>query len=270
MMDREIKIETHKEYSPGIVIGDYAITQNNIYQYNESKKKHWKKLDDLFYPSIGDDLVRQQRFNSYLITFLHRVFKDLGYIKFTSLFTLANSSIGENTLPGYYLQSQQSKYIGAIKQHLRFMYNDSNSMDERTKRQDSLNEDIKYLRDNWAIDVNINFIDKLIPLEFIYHPDLQKIKIGPPEIISPDPTDYLEKVRTTSEFLTFFTSILYSEIAYWEDFECVDSFYPLKKFSFAVLDSGNISVDKILINVDDNEEYDYINKALDIELQRYS
>lgn len=207
MNDREINIETHGEHSPGVVYGDYKFTQNVIHQYNDSRRKHWKKLDTAFFMIPNEDmLIKQQICKALLITLLHRTYKESGYTNFVGLFGLGNINYKDKIYYGHYLVSHHSKYIGALKTNIRYLINNGHSQEERDKQIDSILNELKLLMIDWTLNVNINYIGVYHPLEFIYQPDLQSIKIGPPEIRSENPTKYVKNVRTTSEFLTFFSS----------------------------------------------------------------
>jgi hypothetical protein len=218
-----------------------------------------------------DMLIKQQICKALLITLLHRTYKESGYTNFVGLFGLGNINYKDKIYYGLYLVSHHSKYIGALKTNIRYLINNGHSQEERDKQIDSILNELKQLMIDWTLNININYIGVYHPLEFIYQSDLHSIKIGPPEIRSENPTKYVKNVRTTSEILTFFSSTFHhSGITCWDDLECINTHYPLKKFCCDLLDGNEITDDKILVNVDDCEEYDYINKGVDIELHKYS
>jgi len=267
MNDREIKIETQGNYSPGIVEGDFKVTQTVINNYTSSKRKRWKKLDKFFFPAISDDTEEQRRnYIAYLVVHLHRVFKDLGYTSFVNLFCVGESEPGD--LPGYFLLSNQTKFVGEIKQSRKFILNPSIALESRKEYQELINKDLRDLS-NWSIDVKILFTIDLSPLEFIYNPDAHKIRIATRTDISSDPTEYPEKVKTTSEFLKFISSLAKSQIIICQDWACIESYYPLYKFYMYFMDNQSYNIDNIRVNVEDCEEWDYINTDFDVEVQKY-
>ena len=278
MMDQNINVETKGDNSPGVVHGNVQITQIIVKQYNDSKRKRWKKIDEFFLPIITDSKKQKGIYAFNLALLLHHVFKNSGYVNFTSLFTLASKQYKGKTFSGYYLLSHQSKYIGALKLHLKndlqikMLATDKTEHPESLKKyEDLLTEETKDLIDNWKLDVNFSLSDTIYtPLEFIYHPDIKRIRIGSPSIISSDPADYPEKVKTTSEFLTFFSMFPNLDVTLWKDYECISSYYPLEKFCIVILDGETISTDNIRLNVENCEEYDYINNDFDIEVKKYS
>ena len=270
MKDHDLKIETHGNYSPGIVNGDLQITQTIINQYKDSKNKRWRNLGTLFRPVIEDNYESRGMFKAHLVIHLHRIFKSSGYINFTSLFCLGTSTFEDKTFPGYLLITHQTKYIGALRESWKYIWNSSIELNIRKEYQDVLNNELKELMTNWSLDINIDFTEDLCALEFTYNPDEHKISIKRPSIISDDPVDYPEKVRTTSEFLTFFSTVIYAQISCWQDLHCITSYYPLTKFCIRVIDNECVSPENIRINVDDCEEYDYINTEFDAEVKKYS
>ena len=266
MNDREIKIETQGDCSPGIVGGDFKVTKTVINHYNTTMRKRWKKLDKFFSPVIVDDSTQRQNYIGHLIVHLHRVFSDSGYIRFVNLFCLGKSE--HTNLPGYYLISNQTKFVGAIKQSRKYILNPSIALESRKEYQDLINNDLKDLS-TWSIEVKILFTDDLSPLEFVYDPDARKIKIATCSVASSDPTEYPEKVKTTSEFLIFISSLAESQIVMCQDWACIESYYPLQKFYMNFMDNQSYNTDNIRVNVEDCEEWDYINTDFDVEVQKY-
>lgn len=269
MNDREIKIETQGDLSPGFVGRDYQVTQTVINQYNNSKKKRWKKLSEIIRPITIDDENQRRSYLSHLTLQLHRVFKNSGYISFVSLFSLCIATSKDITLPGYCLVSHQTKYTGALRENWKYLWNSSISREAKQEYRELLLKEWNDLKTNWSLDVNISFTHDLSALEFIYNPDEHKIRIGTPSILSTDPTDYPDKVRTTSEFLTFIALMSNSSVAFCSDLGCISSYYPLSKFYLDVMDNGAYSLNNIRVNVEDCEEYDYVNTVIDVEVQKY-
>lgn len=272
MIDRktEIEIKTHGDYSPSIVGGDYKVTKTIINEDTNSKKKRWRKLEEYFHPILTKDYDEdQRRFMGYLIVHLHRVFKDSGYVNFVSLFCLQDIVLDNKSWPGYYLLSHQTKYIGALKKSLRYLLDSSVPKETRQEYNNLLMKELEDLSKDWTLSIMMRFSDDLSALEFTYDPDTCKIKIGVPELISPDPADYPNKVRTTSELLTFISAASTSPIAQCKDLECITSYYPLHKCYLDILDNEKVSPSNVRVNVEDYEEYDYINNDVDVELHRY-
>jgi hypothetical protein len=266
MNDREIKIETQGECSPGIVTGNFKVTKTIINHYNTSTRKRWKKLDKFFSPVVVDSEGQRQNYLGHLVVHLHRVFRESGYIRFVNLFCVG---ISEPThLPGYYLISHQTKYVGAIKQSRKYILNPKIPLASRQEYQESINKDLRDLS-AWSIEIKIFFTDDLSPLEFIYDPDAHKIKIATCSVVPSDPTEYPEKVRTTSELLTFIASLARSQIVTCQDWTCIESYYPLYKLYMYFMDNQSYNIDNIQVNVEDCEEWDYINTDFDVEVQKY-
>jgi len=271
MNDRETEIKTHGDYSPGFVGGDYRITKTINNQYTSSKKKRWRKLERYFHPILTvDDDEHRQEFLSHLVVQLHRVFKDSDHVKFVSLFCLADIELEGKQWPGYCLLSHQTKYIGALKKSLRYFLDSSIPRETRQEHNDLLMKELKDLDKDWTVSIKMKFSDNLSAVEFTYDPDTCQIKIGVPKVISPDPTDYPNKVQITSEFLTFIAAASTSPFAICKDLGCIMSYHPLHKCYLDILDNGKVFPGNIRVNVEDCEEYDYVNNAADVELQRYS
>ncbi|KAF1077948.1 hypothetical protein [Methanogenium sp. MK-MG] len=271
MNDRETEIETHGDYSPGFVDGDYKIEKTIINQHSSPKKTRWRELEWYFSPILTvDDDVQRRLFIAHLVVQLHRVYKNSGYVNFVSLFCLADIEHEDKQLPGYCLLSHQTKYIGAVKKSLRSLSDSSIPKETRQEYYNSLIKELDDIEKDWTLSIKMKFSDDLSAIEFTYDPDTCQIKISVPKVISTDPTDYPNKVKNTSEFLTFIAAVSTSQIGMCNDLECIMSYYPLHKCYFDILDNGKVSPSNIRVNVEDCEEYDYVNPSVDVELQRYS
>ena len=274
MNDQELKIETSGNYSPGIVQSDYQITQTIVNQYNNSKRKRWKKLGLFVYPMANLELDMRVAFLRFLLPHFYQAFKNSGYTNFVSI--ACQTSVPFNnggSVIGYKLFSQQANFIGILKKSLKKLRDSTVSLEKRKNYQDTLDQIGEYLIKNWELDVEVQFLqynDTVFPIEFIYDPEEYKIQITTPSVISSDPANYPEKGRTTSEFLTIVAAHQLDEICTIQDYKCIDTFYPLEKFFMAVLDTGAINTGNIRVNVEDCEEYDYINNEYDIEVQSYN
>lgn len=262
-----LKIET-QGFSPGFVHGDFKINQTIINNYNTSKRRHWRKLGTFGYPIVSYEKDPRMRFLKFLLFHLPRAFKDSGYVSFISLVLPTHITVKDEILLRYLLFSPQTKYTGLLRRSWKYLHTNSIPIEDRQKYQESLNKEGSDQIDSW--DLSVKFLEGIFPIELIYDPDEHKMSIGTPSIISSDPADYPDKVRTTSEFLTFVSSIPDNSVIGWEDAECILSYYPLAKFCMNLLDNQKYSLDDIRINDEDYEEYDYINNEYDVEVQRYS
>lgn len=270
MSEPKYRIETHGDQSPGYVAGDFTVNKTIVRQYNKARKKKWRPLDEINYPPPEDNDDCRRKYLGLLALHLHRAFKDSGYTQFVSLARLAQAKINEDLVTVYSLVSHQVKFTGALRRTLKYLWNRNIAVELRQKCQDDLNAELCTLRESWSFKVDLPFVNRFIPVQFAYDPDAHKIAIGPPPIVSTTPAEYPDKVRTTSELLTFLSSLLGSPFCNMGDIAWVKSYYPLFKLCLELLDTKAFRMDRIRINAENCEEWDYINTAADIEVRRYT
>lgn len=272
MSDDNDHIETHGDFSPGYVEGDFKVTKTTIHQYSKAKRKRWRSLNELIYPALIDDEDRRAKYGGQLALHLHRVFKEQGYRSFCGLLRLRTVEIdpNEEPIPVYCLITHEAAFSGELRHTWKFLRNQSRDLKDRSAYQDELNEELNMLISTWALDIRVPLVKRLVATQFTYDPEGRMIKIGPPAIYSTTPSDYRDKVRTTSELLVFLSCIAESPFMNIGDIEFVESHYPLFKLVLAILDSNGFHLDRIRVNTKDNEDWDYINTAADAEIGRYS
>lgn len=274
----EKKIETHGNQSPGYVQGDFIVNQTIVNQRNDTQRKQWRTLDEVDYPAIVDDEDRRLKYSAQLALHLHRAFKGEGYKRFTSFMSVRSKEfqglkkaqgLDSGIIPVYCLITQQAKLSGELRKSWKTLWNTSLPAAERQGYQDALNLEFNELYKSWAFDIRPPFADSLIACQFVYDPDSKRISIGPPPVVSTTPSEYPDKIRTTSELLSFLFAVTQSPLINFGDIGWVKSHYPLFKLSLELLDNRSWMLEKIRINSGDPEDWDYINTSADDEVKRY-
>jgi len=263
-------IETHGNLSPGIVKGDFKVNQTIVHQYNVSKRKRWRQLDEAVYPAIQDTDERRSSYAYQLALHLHRAFKSKGYIKFVCLFGIRQTDLEGEPSPFYNLISHQAKFTGSLRSSWKTLWNPNIHENEKAEFQNQLNSELISLYQSWTFNLQLPFTESVVACQFIYDKDGRKITIGPPDFSSTSPGDYPDKLHTTSELLTFLSAITRTPIADLGDIGFVTAYYPLFKALLELLDRNGWRPDHIRVNIEDCEEWDYINPAVDAEVRHYS
>ena len=272
MNNKSGKIETHGDLSPGYVAGDFKITQTIVHQRTDLLRKQWRGLDEIDYPALTDNEERRAKYGYQLALHLHRAFKEQGYTSFNSLISVRKTNIKEYNHPIsiYCLVTHQALFSGALRHTWKFLWNPRGEKKAQQAHQDELNEEINRLFSTWSFNISLAFIDRLLVTQFTYDPEARRISIGPPSFASATPADYPDKVRTTSELLAFLSSVIGSPYVNFGDIACITSHYPLFKLALELLDNQGFWLERIRINVEQCEEWDYINTEADIEVGKYS
>jgi len=272
MKNDERKIETHGNQSPGYVGGDYVIHQTTVNQSTELTKKKWRELDQLRFPPMTDVNQQEEQFVKMLVVHLHRVFKDSGYVQFVGLVNVQRIMVpdaSEEPIPFCCLWCHQVNLTGAVRKSMSNIFKPEVDIDSRQNYIDELNLELSALQNNWALNFQAPMLDEMTPWQFTYDPDALRITIEPAPIISINFGDYPNQVRTTSELLTWL-SVFFQVNGIVTDIAIVESHYPLFKLVTELMDNRpSFDVSKFRTNIQNLEEWDYINPAADIEVKRY-
>ena len=272
---KKIDINTSGNQSPGIVKGDFTINQTIINNYNLNLKKKWRKLDEVSFPAIKDDEDKRIKYLAQLVVHLHRAFKNDGYIEFSGFHQIRmhefsnikeHYKIDSDIAPTYWFISHQTKFIGELRKSGSYYWNREISLDKRKLYLEEIGEEIDYLFNTWAIDLQMGFSNKLIAWHFIYDPDARRIFIGSPPVHSTEIDNYPNNLETTTELLPFLSALNLSKFINFGDINGVFSNYPLLKLYCDILDNNGWNFENLRINANNQEEWDYINKSIDIKL----
>ena len=164
---------------------------------------------------------------------------------------------------GIQLTCHQSQFVGSISSALRFLWSGN---PDAAEFQKELHSELIELRDSWSFRFGEWWPDRYnLAYQFIYDPDAKRISIAPykDEDISADPSDYPNKLRSTSELLRLDDAIKHSVIHDY-DLTPAQQSYPIMKLTLALLDN-DFRIDNIRVNSNDAEEWDYINLVADRE-----
>ena len=244
------------------LIGDVHINAEAI---QESKRKTWRQLSSFTYPSQRLEHDLKANYPGHLTVQLHRTFREAGYTAFTGILSIAEETVMNMEISSITLTTNQAPYLGAIHTSLKQLW-DVNR--DRLALQSAINAELKDLYDNWVVSVRIARDPGPIAYQFMYDPDARKILIAPHERISTAPSEYPDKASTTSELLMLVTAVLRSEYMMAGDIETILHSYPLSKLFIELMDKRTVDLDRVRVNADDVEEWDYINPAADEEFKR--
>lgn len=257
----------------GTLNGDLVMNSTTISQFEKTRRKRWRPLGRFDYPTTELEYDVVNRIPGHLVAQLHRTFREEGYTEFTSTIAtgpLESSMSGESIeadgkeLAGFVLRSHQSRYAGALLNAVKILWGAS---PEGKAFQDGLNSDLLYLSENWVLTCGPWYKNNLWPYHFVYDPDGFRISISPHKEFSSDPADYPYKVGNTSELLTLLCALCKVNLCE-ADWQTVKNSYGLTKLFSDVL-NRDLSWDNVRVNVDNPEEWDYLNPAVDKELAKH-
>jgi hypothetical protein len=223
------------------------------------------------YLADDDGEYRKGKYAAQLCLFLHRVFKDEGYTSFVGLVDINRVRTDDGAeLPFYRLITHQARFIGSMTEAWRYLWLPGDQAKEAAKLQlnEEMNHELRMLFERWSIKISLPLGDTLQPVEFHYDHDARHIEIGPAPIQSTDPSDYPEKLRKTSEVLSFVAAMQSAKSAVY-DLAPVRSFYPLFKLWHQMIEKNSWTVGNFRVSAADSEDWDYFNPDADREIGNY-
>ena len=255
------------------------ITVNEILtsQYQESRRKKWRRLGSIDFGVISDNEKSREFFFYSLILAMYEVFGTEKYITFNGLLRLREESAGGQNVTVYELICPQIEFCEAVRREYvgfinKIMKQKSQGLEKRaafSEIKKVSDNQFKFLKD-WRVQGEIKYHPRGLPLEFICDYADKLMSIRTLTKLSPTPLDYPNKVTTTSEMLCYIASYSHLPFVLLDDFDfsVYGENYPLTKLFIDLTDRQEIDFGRFRINVNNYEEWDYLNPALDKEIRR--
>lgn len=247
-------------------------------QYQEKRKKHWRDLGSIDFGVMHDHENSRRFFFYSLILAMYEIFGTKKYTLFNGLLRTCKRPVEGQILTVYEFICHQIEFCEVIRrEYVRFI----DKVIEQKRRgaekslalsqyKESLNNEQQFkLPKDWRIHDGIKYSPAWFPIELICDSADKSMSIRSLIKLSPNPLDYPNKVTTTSEMFCYLAShnrelIILDDF----DFSIYEENYPLTKLFIDFMDRQPIDFSLFRINVDDYEEWDYINPKLDKEIRR--
>lgn len=238
------------------------------------QRKTWRDLSHLLIPMIerlddrSDAVFVAELFTGLDLTFRHRAFS-----RFTGLLRYVERNINNQTIPAYYLLCHQIDFCEIVRRSTRLLLESYwEARRQGAEAVDRLKQEQQKLTDafnlEWNANASFDLSRQWLPLEFTVDSARRVISILP-LTLSLDPAEYTSGITSTSEVLRFLASFVNTEsVAYFGDATWYDDDYSLLKLWADLVDNGKIEIDRLRINAEDYEEWDYINPVVDLEIKK--
>jgi len=246
------------------------VNKTTIQQYQQSKRKNWRELELVVYPTWDLERDLATNYPVHLIVALHRAFAGQGYTAFTSEINIEDRKNEEGEYKAIVLISHQIKFLRELRAIWKSLWDPRFPIEERKAIQERENQESLALQKSWQLDLRLLPTNQKLPYEFVYDADGRSISIRPHSSAPISPDEYPDKLRRTSELLLFLNVLQRGNILLTYDISTVNHYYPLAKLMLNILDREAINLGKVRINADDYEEWDYLNPQADLEIQRVS
>lgn len=249
------------------VIIQQIINNTTIHQYQQNRRKRWRELEMFSYPTWNLERDISTNYPVHLIVALHRVFAKHGYTTFTSEVAVEDRENAEGPYQAITLISHQIRFVGELRMLLTSLWSDNRTREERQGIQEQENQESIALQKDWQLDLRFAQTKGKLPYEFLYDPDGRRIRISPHDDAPATPEEYPDKLQRTSELLLFLNALRRQNFLTF-DISTVNHHYGLAKLFLDILDREPISLGKVRINVEDYEDWDYLNPQADLEFGR--
>jgi hypothetical protein len=243
------------------------VNEVTVHQFKEARKKTWRDLASFIYPSVDLATDIRRSYSAQLVGHLHRTFRATGYTRFSSLVHIQETQVDAQRAFRVILQSQHAGYVGNIQTLLKQLWDENNP--ERVALQEAFRAEVQELASKWQLDLELSAEYSLTAYDFVYDPQCLRISIKPDKTLSTSPVDYPKLVQCTSELFCLLAAFSRSRIAE-VDMNSVHKSYSLSKLFLDILDFGAVDYNKIRVNVDDPEEWDYVSPRADKEAAKYA
>jgi len=256
-------------------IADFRIylTRQVVAQATTKQRKTWRDLSHLFIPMVGGVSKSSDGFFiSELFMGLDHTFRDRPYCQFTGVLRHVERNVQGKTVPMYYLLCHQIDFCESVRKTTELFIrsyayakkNDPKAFEQLRKEQQKLTDAFNR---EWNAHASFDLSSEWLPLEFTV--DSAKRVISIQQLpLSLDPLTYVSGITSTSELLRFLSSYVNSgRVAYFGDATWYNDNYSLLKLWADFIDHGKIEIDRLRINAEDYEEWDYVNPVVDLEIK---
>lgn len=251
-------------------------------KYADGQKKidlcNWTKFEFVNLPVFSEsnasrtELMRTIR-NS-LIKVYGDSFKSFSFI--LSVNSITNPADIENKLAVYSLVGHQRKFIlECFQQHNERMTEiitakQSENWQELKKQLEAKYSQMEREYSQWQLDVNVGFSSSPTAYIIEYDPELKRIKVLSDFDLYTDPKMYENKVQNTSEAIRYICAVCNSPINFLGDIGWHFENLPLRKLLIDLLDHVDISFHNFRSQVENPENWDYVNPRYEAEIKGYS
>ena len=248
------------------VAGDLVLNSDAI---AHAARKQWRELSWTSFLSTNLETDMRLTCPRHWVVALRDTFRDAGFTSFTMVVSVQSERSVERlgqtlTFSPIDVVSHKAEFVGAMKALIRGSLDPET--ENRRKHVDAANTTLAELK-GWDVSVQTHKGIDTVPYSCEYNPDMRTIKIHPHETLSTDPNDYPQKLSLTSELLALLATLIHSEVVILNaPLSALDA-YPVAKLFLDVIDNKTCDYNQVRVNVEDDEEWDYLNPAVDDELK---
>jgi hypothetical protein len=251
-------------------------------QVQVSQRKVWRPLEVFKFPPLPClyEENEPKAFSLYLAYALRTAYQNEKYVQFTGLFRKSVRTVDGMAVQIYELFCHQVDFLSLARdERTQLLTDNASRIKEALERGDTqdlydieganFDKLMAPLRDHWNISWEVVLSPQWIPLEITYDRATKSIAIKSLDIPSIDLENFPGKLRSTSELLKFIAATLQSPVLIVNDADSFRLEHPSAiKMFVDMMDHRQVFLDQLRINVNDYEEWDYLNPQFDAEIER--
>lgn len=238
----------------------YYSEWGRIFQNTEKsrnvKRKRWRNFQLINFPVLSNSDESKRMFICYLAKSLKIVFENTGYTEFVSLISQLNTKITHPVVV-YQLVSHKAQFCHIVQN----LYNEliknvieiksaGFSEDEEAEFKKEMEDQLRL--DGWTTNINLALTFQPIAHKFIFDPDTKSISIAPIT------KSVWKQEPSTSDLMILLSCMINSHFAIIEGIELLYKLPKLMRLYINFLDRNMINYNDFRVNVDDDEEWDYL------------
>jgi hypothetical protein len=250
------------------------ITQQIIHQAAVRQQKSWRDLSHLLIPMLaGDHESSDQFFLAVVNEGLEQTFGNRPYTQFTGVLRYVERDVQGTIVPAYYIICHEIEFCEYVRNKTHnIILSRQKAKKEGPEVLERLKQEQQEITDRlneWNAYSSFGLSSVWQPLEFVLDPAKRIISISALPM-SLDPSVYASGLNSTSDMLRFLASYANASgpFAYFGDANWYDGNYALLKLWADLIDHRKIDLERIRINAENYEEWDYLNPVVDLEIKR--
>lgn len=270
------RVVTTGDFSPGVVHGNYNVTQTIVRQYEQARRKTWRKLGEASFPLLRESADSKDQLWRTLslaaaLTFHQRAFTQFTFIVFKNV----REAEGSN-FPVYTLLTSQFAFCATANKLYEWLMrsliewkNSGASAEARAEIENQWQLQHAPVID-WSLTGDVAIATGWNAVQCSCDAATKTCDFSSLKTHSMDPADYPDHLRTTTDLLHYIVSAFNTELWFAGDIGWYEANYSLMKLWVELVDHKAITFSNIRINADDAEEWDYLNGAFDTEVRRFA
>lgn len=253
---------------PSNLLKEYAQRQKQI------DRLQWVNFEAGNFPVLSDSNANRQGLLRQIRNTLIDVFKD-AYISFASFLFLKHHTEGDTNLTSYVLIGHQREFIHACQENHRnemvrmITLKMSENWDKAKEELKSEYIEREKVYSSWQLIHDVHFFTEPSALLIEYDPKLKRIKFSTDLEKQTDPGLYDHECQVTSEAIRYTCAMLQTPHANIGDIGHQLGNLPLLKLTTDFIDRKQISLTSFRCQLENPENWDYVNRDLQGKFSGY-